>query len=279
MHDVNDTIETVRRLDPIDGETLASDWSDSALSRTIMEDVMAGETSAPQSDLDIDRPTLWKRTSLRLGMAATVIATITIAVPIWPSGIPPALAGWTTEPQPVPDEMRQRLIDHCQSDPKHLPDQMKPQSKALLSDPGEPDLIDRRGGFAVARWHRLNGGKEIEFECTVGDNDGDGEWDFGGQVVGIGTPQVGPDSYERHVDESFGHRIRSYSGRAVDGAAQVVGIRADGTKVQASLSEEGYFILWWPEVGSDMELERIVTYGPDGQVLNDWNADFPSEES
>lgn len=92
-------------------------------------------------------------------------------------------------------------------------------------------------------------------------------------MVSVGTPAVGPDSYGAHVNESFGHRIQTFSGTAVPAAARVVAVRDDGTTVQASMSEQGQFIVWWPEVGEGTDLEKIVTYDEAGAVLDEWSAD------
>lgn len=177
MTDRIDPIEAVRQLDLFDGDRLASDWAASSVSTVVLDEITAGDlTSREVGSLDQEAHAgLLVRASVGLGTAAALVAVATVVILAWPSGLPPALAGWTTEPQPVPADVRQRLMDHCQSDPEHLPEQLDPETVAVLSNSGQPDLIDHRGGAAVARWHHVNGDKQVEFECLVGDNDGDGE--------------------------------------------------------------------------------------------------------
>lgn len=276
MSDLHDPIEAVRHLDPIDGEDLASRWSDSALSAAVLEQVTerADAPAGPQTS-DPESPSgLFARTSVRLGVAASVVAAATAAILLWPSSLPPALAGWTTQPQPVSDEVRRELVDHCQTDPDQLQDEPgRPEVVTeVIVDLGKPDLIDQRGGAAVARWLFLNGDEQIGVECLVGDNDNDGEWDFGGRSVAVGTPAVGPESYSSHINESFGHRVKAFSGTTVPAATRVVALRSDGTTVEASMSDEGHFIAWWPETGRGTDVDKIVTYKGD-EVLDEWDAE------
>lgn len=52
-----------------------------------------------------------------------------------------------------------------------------------------------------------------------------------------------------------------WTGRVGPDVDRVVAIRNDGTEVEASLADDGYFLVWWPAVGDDVpELDQLMTH-------------------
>lgn len=210
-----------------------------------------------------------QRMTLRAATITGAVAAVSATMVMWPSATPPALAGWTTEPQPVSDEVNTRMSDSCAWQ-GHTPEDWPARLTELVESPGEPDLIDKRGGAAVSIWRHVEGSEAFEFVCRQFDTDGDGLHDFGGSSASIGAAEVGPASYGGGSSQSGDHSIQMWSGVVPDNVEEVVAVREDGTEVEASLNQDGLFLVWWPDRGTPTELHSIRTLDRAGTVTDEW---------
>jgi len=208
---------------------------------------------------DVDTPPAERsdRPQRRLGVlvaAGVLVLASGTTLLLWPSQSSPAFAGWTPAPQPVTEAALDGIQQMCGSEFAE----------------GPPQVLDQRGGSAVARWWIDVDGAQQQYGCWAFDTDGDGAFDAGGSIEFEGPAgEVGPDSYDRETAQAAGpagdeHIITTWTGRVEPSVERVAAIRSDGSEVEATLAEEGYFLVWWPAVGDAPDLQAIVTQASDG---------------
>lgn len=153
-------------------------------------------------------------------------------------------------------------------DPR-MPDDLR----AFMEDPGEPQLIDHRGGAAVALWRQVAGDQTHVFSCAAYDHDLDGTLDNAGASTTSGDATVGPASLSTGILETDGYRVVRVRGVVAPAVERVVAIRSDGAKVEATLAEDGLFLAWWPDRKQDLNLSQILILDADGEIIDTWPAD------
>lgn len=242
--------DLVRQAVGADDHEVERAWSPRQAKHDLLQEILmvpaAANDAAPQHD-----PTKHRRQLTAVASAAALMLVAVVGVLVWPSQSSPVFAGWTATPQPVTADARSAVERMC-------------ESETARDTPA--DVIDQRGGAAVARWWHTEDASQAEFGCWLFDTDGDGTFDAGGTVEIEGPAQVrGPESYSGETATARGsdgedHEIRMWTGRVGPDIDRVVAIRSDGTEVEASLADDGYFLVWWPAEGAAPDLEQLATY-------------------
>jgi len=242
--------DLVRQAVGVDAHDVQRAWSPRQAKRDLLQEIVMTPAAASETPPRHD-PTRHRRQLAALASAAALMLVAVVGVLLWPSQSSPVFAGWTATPQPVTADARDAIERMCDSS---------------IARDTPADVIDQRGGAAVARWWHTEGASQTEVGCWLLDTDGDGTFDGGGTVETVGPVQVrGPESYSGETGGTTGsdgdvHEIRMWTGRVGPDVDRVVAIRSDGTEVEASLADDGYFLVWWPAVGSAPELEQLETH-------------------
>lgn len=243
--------DLVRQAVGVDADEVERAWSPRQAKRDLLQEIFMMPAAAtvdapPQHD-----PTRHRRQLTAVASAAALMLVVVVGVLVWPSQSSPAFAGWTATPQPVTAAARDAIERMCGSD---------------VARDTPADVIDQRGGAAVARWWHTEGTSQTEVGCWLFDTNGSGTFEAGGTVEIVGPAQGrGPESYSGETAQASGsdgdvHEIRIWTGRAGPDVDRVVAIRSDGTEVEASLTDDGYFLVWWPAVGTSPELKQLATH-------------------
>ncbi len=242
--------DLVRQAVGVDAREVARAWSSQPAQRDLLQEIFSLPATTTVDAPPGPDPRTHRGRLTALASAAALILVVVVGVLAWPSQTSPVFAGWTTSPQPVTAEARDVVERMCGDDVAR----------------GTPaDVIDQRGGAAVARWWHAEGASQTELGCWLFDTDGDGTFDAGVTSETLGPIRArGPESYGEETVQARGpdgvdHEIRMWTGRVGPDVDRVVAIRNDGTEVEASLADDGYFLVWWPAVGDVPELEQLVT--------------------
>ena len=239
----------VRQAVGVHDEEVASAYADARVTNVLLEEITAMAIDSPVEATH--KPAV--RTHRRRVTAFAAVATVALVAGVgilWPSQTAPAFAGWTTTPQPVTEEARTFMRQMCEGPSDAVDGRVN------------PDVVDQRGGTAVARWWQTEDASQVRVTCWIFDTDGDGDFDAGGKSETVGDAlQPGPESFTREHAQADGHNVRVWTGMVGPDVDRIVAVRTDGTEVEASLTEDGHFIVWWPAVGDVPELQEIVMHG------------------
>ena len=208
------------------------------------------------------------RASARMGVTVAAVAAITVLLVAFPRSSPTAFAGWTSEPADLSDETRAAIEERC-----NVPDSLDAVGPVIrLVRSNEPaTVIDMRGNAAVAVWSRTLGNEQTKVICSLVDQDGDGTFEvLAGLTGGIGPPEpTGPKSYTSHISTGLDRpRLEAWSGRVDPSEVErVVVVRSDGVEIEATLTDAGAFLAWWPGSATASE---IITLDSEDEPLTRW---------
>lgn len=270
MSNRNELTNDVRDLDPIDDAQLLGAWSQSRAKSALFDAVLEeAATSPPRDDLPGAPvgPMAARRRGLRLAAAAVLVAALAVGLAVTnPLGDdPPAIAGWTPQPQPSEASALQ-LVDH--------------QCRAMITEgeTGETTqlervLVDQRGAGMVLVYveSTVRGVEELTL-CTAVEHPEHG-WSGAMTRVDLQADRP-PDPVTINgalskVSQSWQARVgvTAVIGQTTPEVVKVV-IDHEEREVEATVND-GLFLAWWPAAPDSTEPFRVqaTAYDAQGQTI------------
>ena len=264
MSSRSDLMHDLGRLDPIDEARLISAWSQSPAKSALLQAVLAEAATTPHDPnvASVDPPPV-RRRGLRLTVAVATVVTLVVGLLVAnPLGDdPPAIAGWTAQPQP-PDAAALQLVDR--------------QCRTMLTDFEASDatvvervLEDQRGSGMVLVYDgfTVRGADGLAL-CTAVEHPEHG-WSSAMSLVDLQadrTPDpVAINGAMSKVSQSWDARvgITAVIGQTTPDVAKVV-TESGEREVEATI-DDGLFLAWWPAAPDSTEPFTVQATAYDGQ--------------
>lgn len=267
MSSRGEVMDDVRRLDPIDDDRLIAAWSQSRAKSAVFQAVLeeAATTAHEPEAASVAQPV--RRRGLRLAAAvATVVALVVGLLVANPLGDdPPAIAGWTPQPQP-PDASALQLVDRqCRT--------MVTDFEASDAATVERVLEDQRGSGMVLVYDGITiRGADGLALCTAVEHPEHG-WSSAMSLVELQADRT-PDPVAMigamsKVSQSWEARlgITAVIGQTTPNVAKVV-TESGEREVQATI-DDGLFLTWWPATPGSTEPFNVqaAAYDSRGQIM------------
>ena len=177
-------------------------------------------------------------------------------VPVAPATVDELRGPWRAEPLLVGPETRAQVDAACRTDPE-LPDDM---TFVVVDARGEGRLL---AGYAnpagSSAWLEATLGPESRIECQIMSMAG------GALVLPLPERELRPANLTSTDDGKGWWTL--FSGSVGADITEVVAEVPGLPPVIASLTDDGWFVLWWPEEGDPPFELRIVGLGADGAEI------------